>query len=265
MAARLSVNLGLFERTAIVCASTAGLGRACAEALLAEGVRVVVNGRDKARTDAAAHELLARWPGMVDRVAADVTTPEGRAALLAACADPDILVTNNAGPEPGAFEGFDEGAWMAALAANTVAPLMLVRAVLPAMRARRFGRIVNITSAMVTTPRPGMALSSGARAGLTAALKGVLLEVAKDNVTINNLLPERFDTERQVRLAKTAMERDGIDWDEARAKQVATVPAGRLGRPDEFGATCAFVCSMQASYMTGMNIRLDGGSYPALL
>lgn len=259
------MNVGLSGRTAIACASTAVLGRACAEALLAESVRAVVNGRDAARTKAVAHELLVRWPGIVGWVAVDVTTPEGRAALLAACADPDILVTNNAGPEPGAFEGFDEGAWMAALAANTVAPLMLVRAVLPAMRARRFGRIVNITSAMVTTPRPGMALSSGARAGLTAALRGVLLEVAKDNVTINNLLPERFDTERQVRMARTAMVREGIDWDEARAKQVATVPAGRLGRPDEFGATCAFVCSTQASYTTGMNIRLDGGSYPALL
>lgn len=259
------MNLGIAGRAAIVCASTAGLGRACAEALLAEGASVVVNGRDLARTEAATTELEARWPGQVRGVAADVTTLEGRAALLAACPDPDILVTNNAGPEPASFGSFDEAAWLEALSANMVAPLMLIRAVLPKMRERGFGRIVNITSAMVTTPRPGLALSSGARAGLIAALKGALTEAAKDNVTINSLAPERFDTDRQTRMAKAAMAREGIDWDEARRRQTATIPAGRLGRPEEFGATCAFLCSAQAGYMTGMNVRLDGGSYPALL
>jgi 3-oxoacyl-[acyl-carrier protein] reductase len=259
------MDLGLTGKTAIVCASTSGLGRACAEALLAEGVHVVINGRHPERTEAVARELGETWPGRVAGVTGDVTTIEGRAALLAARPNPDILINNNAGPEPGAFSSFDEAAWLEALSANMVAPLMLIRAVLPAMRQRKFGRIVNITSAMVTTPRPQMALSSGARAGLTAALKGLLLEVAQDNVTFNNLLPERFDTDRQVRMAKTAMERDGVTWDEARARQTKTIPAGRLGRPNEFGATCAFVCSVQASYMTGMNIRLDGGSYPALL
>ncbi|MDB5583086.1 MAG: 3-oxoacyl-ACP reductase [Bradyrhizobium sp.] len=259
------MDLGLNGKTAIVCASTRGLGRACAEALLAEGVRVVINGRHAERTEAVAHEFGGRWPGRVIGVTGDVTTTDGRSALLDACPDPDILVNNNAGPEPGAFSSFDEAIWLDALNANMVAPLMLVRAVLPAMRKRQFGRIVNITSAMVTTPRPLMALSSGARAGLTAALKGLLLEVARENVTFNNLLPERFDTDRQAKMAKAAMERDGVSWDEARARQTRTIPARRLGEPAEFGATCAFVCSVQASYMTGMNIRLDGGSYPALL
>lgn len=259
------MDLGIEGRTALVCGSTRGLGRACAEALFAEGCRVVVNGRDRDRTVAAADELLRRWPGQVIAVPADVTTTEGRAALLHACPDPDILVNNNAGPEPRPFLEIDEATWLDTLEANMVAPLALVRAVLPAMRVRRFGRIVNVTSAMVTTPRPNMALSSGARAGLIAALKGVLTEVAKDNVTINNLAPERFDTDRQVAMARMAMARDGITWEEARARQVATIPAGRLGSPAEFGATCAFLCGVQSGYMTGMNIRLDGGSYPALL
>ena len=259
------MDLGIAGRRAIVCASTRGLGRACAEALLAEGVQVIVNGRDGDRTRAVADALAAQHPGRVTGICGDVTTADGRRALLAACPEPDILVTNNEGPPTGDFASFDEERWRAALDANMVAPLMLIRAVIPAMRARAFGRIVNITSAMVTTPRPGLALSSGARAGLTAALKGLTTQAAASNVTINNILPERFDTDRQIAMARAAMASQGIDWDEARARQRAPVPAGRLGRPEEFGATCAFVCSAQAGYMTGMNIRLDGGSYPALL
>ena len=173
-------------------------------------------------------------------------------------------MTNNAGPEPAAFQSLDEDAWLAALSATMVAPLMLIRAVVSGMQQRQFGRIVNITSAMVTTPRPSMALSSGARAGLTAALKGLLLEVAQHNVTINNLLPERFDTDRQLQQAESMVRKQGLSMAAARAQQVASIPAGRLGKPSEFGETCAFVCSAQAAYMTGMNIRLDGGSYPAL-
>lgn len=259
------MDLGIAGRRAIVCASTRGLGNACAEALLAEGAHVVVNGRDLARTRSIADAMEERHPGRVTAVCGDVTTAAGREALLAACPDPDILVTNNEGPPTGDFADFDADRWLAALGANMVAPLMLIRAVIPAMRRRAFGRIVNITSAMVTTPRPGLALSSGARAGLTAALKGLITEVAADNVTINNILPERFDTDRQVAMAKAAMARQGLSWEEARARQLATIPARRLGRPAEFGATCAFICSAHAGYMTGMNIRLDGGSYPALL
>ena len=259
------MDLGIAGRRAIVCASTAGLGRACAEALLAEGAHVVINGRHKERTRNIADALSGRHPGRVIGVCGDVTTADGRQALLDACPEADILVTNNEGPPTGDFADFDEEVWLAAIAANMVAPLMLIRAVIPGMRQRAFGRIVNITSAMVTTPRPGLALSSGARAGLTAALKGLTTEVASSNVTINYLLPERFDTGRQSAMAKAAMVREGISWDDARARQRAPIPAGRLGRPEEFGATCAFVCSVQAGYMTGMNVRLDGGSYPALL
>jgi 3-oxoacyl-[acyl-carrier protein] reductase len=185
--------------------------------------------------------------------------------LLAACPAPDILVNNNAGPSPGDFADIERDRWLAVIEANMIAPLMLIRAVLPAMRLRRFGRIVNITSAMVTTPRPHMTLSSGARGGLTAAMKGLSLEVARDNVTINNLLPERFDTDRQHQMAKAAMARESISYEEARTRQIESIAARRLGDPREFGATCAFLCSGLAGFMSGQNIHLDGGSYPALI
>jgi 3-oxoacyl-[acyl-carrier protein] reductase len=259
------MDLGISGRRAVVCASSKGLGRACAEALLAEGVDVVINGRDPERLAATLAELRANYHAKVDAVAADVTTAAGRAALLAACPDPDILVNNNAGPEPGPFAALDEATWIEALAANMVAPLELVRAVLPKMIERKFGRIVNITSAMVTTPRANMALSSGPRAGLTAALKGLSFELAPHNVTINNLLPERFDTDRQLFMANTMMKTQNIDFDEARKRQKQQVAAKRLGRPEEFGATCAFVCSAHSGYLSGQNIHLDGGTYPALV
>ncbi len=259
------MDLGISGRRAVVCASSRGLGRACAEALLAEGVGVVINGRDPERLARTADELRSKYAADVSAVAADVTTSAGRNALLAACPDPDILINNNAGPEPGPFLALDEDAWLHGLAANMVAPLQLVRAVIPAMIARKFGRIVNITSAMVTTPRPHMTLSSGPRAGLTAALKGLSFELAPHNVTINNLLPERFDTDRQLFMANVAVDSQKIDFDEARRRQVASIAAKRLGRPEEFGATCAFVCSAFSGYLSGQNIHLDGGSYPALI
>jgi 3-oxoacyl-[acyl-carrier protein] reductase len=259
------MDLGIKGKKAIVCASTRGLGRACAEALAGEGVDVIVNGRDRDRTHAAAKEIQAKVPGRITAVVGDVTTHEGRAALLAACPEADILVNNNAGPDPGPFQQHDHDTWLKVVEANMVAPIMLVHALLPGMRTRRFGRIVNITSAMVTTPRSHMTLSSGARGGLTAAMKGLSLEVAKDNVTINNLLPERFDTDRQIQLAKVVMERQGISWEEARRQQVESIAARRLGDPKEFGNTCAFVCSVHAGFMSGMNIHLDGGTYPALI
>ena len=258
------MELGIAGRTALVCASSRGLGLACAEALGAEGVHLIVNGRDLARLAAAAQRLREAG-ARVTPVAADVTTAEGRAALLAACPEPDILVNNNAGPAPQAFLDIDDARWESALAANMVAPLLLIRAVLPAMIARRFGRIINITSAMVTTPRPHMMLSSGARGGLTAALKGLSLDVARHNVTINNLLPERFDTDRQEQMARAAMQREGISYEEARARQVASIAAKRLGDPREFGAACAFLCGALSGYISGQNLHLDGGSYPALL
>lgn len=259
------MDLGIAGRRAIVCASTRGLGYACAEALVKEGVDIVVNGREPARLAEAVAALKALGGGSVTGVVADVTTAEGRAALLAALPDPDILVNNNAGPDPSPFDKLDEEKWAAALAANMIAPLALVKAVLPPMIARRFGRIVSITSAMVTTPRPNMTLSSGARAGLTAALKGLSLDVARHNVTINNILPERFDTARQEQMAQLAMKRLGIDYAEARRQQAQSIAAKRLGDPRELGAMCAFLCSQFGGYVSGQNMHLDGGSYPALV
>jgi 3-oxoacyl-[acyl-carrier protein] reductase len=259
------MDLEIKGRRAIVCASSRGLGRACAEALLAEGVDVVINGLDATRLKRTESELRALGGGRVSAVAADITTEQGRTALLAACPDPDILVNNNAGPVPKPFAGAGEEDWFAVLLANMVAPLLMIRAVLPGMQQRRFGRIINVTSAMVTTPRPHMVLSSGPRAGLTAAVKGLSLEAARHNVTINNLLPERFDTDRQLQMARVAMQRENISFEEARARQVESIAAKRLGQPREFGATCAFLCSGLAGYMSGQNIHLDGGSYPALI
>lgn len=259
------MDLGLAGRTAIVCASSRGLGRACAEALAQEGVNLVINGRDADRLRATAAKLEETARGTVTAVAADITTREGQAKLLEACPEPDILVNNNAGPAPGNFLDFDADTWHAALDANMIAPLMLIRAVVPAMKRRKFGRIVNITSAMVTTPRPHMTLSSGARAGLTAALKGLSFELAPFNITINNLLPERLDTDRQIQMAKAASARENISYEEARRRQVESIAVKRLGDPREFGATCAFVCSALAGFISGQNIHLDGGSYPALV
>jgi 3-oxoacyl-[acyl-carrier protein] reductase len=259
------MNLGIEGRTAIVCASSQGLGLACAQALAQEGVHVLINGREQAKLDRSAAALREVARGDVIAIAADVTTTDGQAKLLAACPSPDILINNNAGPSPGNFADIERDRWLKAIEANMIAPLMLIRAVLPAMRQRRFGRIVNITSAMVTTPRPHMTVSSGARAGLTAAMKGLSLEVARDNVTINNLLPERFDTDRQHQMAKAAMARENICYEEARARQIESIAARRLGDPKEFGATCAFLCSTLAGFMSGQNLHLDGGSYPALI
>jgi 3-oxoacyl-[acyl-carrier protein] reductase len=259
------MDLGIAGRTALVCASSRGLGRACAEALAREGVRVTINGLDPDRLAATAEELRRVTGGEVATARGDVTTEDGRAAILEACGAPDILVTNNAGPNPKSFLDVSPEDWVAGLSANMLAALMLTRAVLPKMKERRFGRIVNITSAMVTTPRPHQAVSSGARAGLTAVMKGLSRDVAKFNVTINNLLPERFDTDRQRFMAERTMRLEGVTFEQARAQQVASIPAGRLGEPREFGATCAFLCSDFAGYLTGMNIHLDGGAYPALI
>jgi 3-oxoacyl-[acyl-carrier protein] reductase len=258
------MDLGLNGRRALVCASSSGLGLACAAALAREGCSVWLNGRHPERL-AAARAHLAAAGATVHAVVADLTTPAGRDALLAACPEPDILVNNNAGPPPGELADWDHAAWIAALEANLLAPLLLVRAVLPGMRARRFGRIVNITSAMVKSPRATMALSTTARTGLTAFCKAMSFEAAADNVTINNLLPERIDTPRQQQMAERMMQRDGIGRDEARRRIVTTIAARRMGRPEEFGDACAFLCSAQAGFISGQNLQLDGGSYPGLL
>jgi 3-oxoacyl-[acyl-carrier protein] reductase len=261
----MSMDLGLAGRKAIVCASSRGLGRACAMSLAREGTAVVVNGRDEGRLRATAAEIRAATGSSVVEVVADVSTAAGRGALLAACPEPDVLVTNNGGPPPVAFTDSTERQWREALEANLLGPVFLIQAVLPGMRARRFGRIVNITSAMVKSPHPLMGLSTAARTGLTALVKAVSKEAAADNVTLNNLLPERFDTDRQRRMAELVMAVRGIGWDEARAEQVAEIAAGRLGRPEELGDACAFLCSAQAGFISGQNLGLDGGSYAGLL
>jgi 3-oxoacyl-[acyl-carrier protein] reductase len=259
------MDLGLEGRKALVCASSQGLGYACAFALSREGVIVTLNGRDAEKLEAARAKLAAATGREVRAVVADMNSPEGRAAMLAAAGDCDILVNNNSGPPPGHFQNWEEADWIGAVNANMVPALMLIRGVLPGMRERKFGRIINITSAMVKTPMGPMGLSTAARAGLTAACKALVPEVAADNVTINNLLPERFDTERQQQMARLMMGMKGITLEEARAEIAQTIAAKRFGRPEEFGDACAYLCSAQAGFISGQNMQLDGGSYRGLI
>jgi len=255
------MDLGLAGRHAIVCASSRGLGFACADALAREGVHVTINGRDEASLAAAVEQLSARHTVMVTSVVGDIGDAATREALLAVGPAPDILVNNNGGPPPGRFADWDRDAWIAALDANMLAPLAMIRAVLDGMVERRFGRIVNVTSAMVKTPMSPMGLSTGARTGLTSVAKALSKDVAKANVTINNLLPERIDTARQRQMAELHASMANITVDEAYAAMARTIAAGRLGRPEEFGDACAFLCSAQAGFISGQNLQLDGGSY----
>jgi len=259
------MDLGIRGRKALVCASSQGLGLACATALAQEGCEVFLNGRNADKLAAAAAQLRQATGAVVHEVVADLNTEAGRAALLAACPQPDILVNNNAGPPPGQLADWDHSAWMSALESNLLAAALLMREVLPGMRARRFGRVVNITSAMVKTPHAAMGLSTAARAGLTALSKALAREAIVDNVTLNNLLPERFDTPRQEFMAQRMMKESGISREEARARIAATLPANRMGDPREFGAACAFLCAATSGFMTGQNLQLDGGAYSALV
>jgi 3-oxoacyl-[acyl-carrier protein] reductase len=259
------LDLGIAGRKAIVCASSQGLGRACAEALSAEGVDVVINGRDAEKLAVATAEIRALGGGDVTFVAADITTDEGRNALLAACPEPDIVVLNNRGPTPGSLDEVTDDDLRVALELHFWTPIKILQRVVPGMCERSFGRVVSITSAMVTTPRPSMLASTGARTGATAMLKAVSRDVARFNVTINCLLPERIDSPRQHQMAKLAVEREGITYDEARARMADSIAAKRLGRTSEFGAACAFLCSVHAGFISGVNLHLDGGSYPGLV
>ncbi|MEQ8268625.1 MAG: SDR family oxidoreductase [Parvibaculum sp.] len=259
------MNLGLEGRKAIVCASSRGLGKACATALAREGADVIINGRNAEALDLAAHEIAAVATGSVTPVAADINTEEGRAKLIAACPEADILVTNNDGPPPGFFQQWDESHWQAALNANLLAPVFMIKALIEGMKERRFGRIVNITSGMVKAPRSAMGLSTSARSGLTAISKALSVDVAPFNVTINNMLPERFDTDRQQQMTKLLMQFKKITYEEARAEIAESIAAKRMGQPFEFGDACAFLCSAQAGFISGQNLQLDGGSYPGLI
>jgi len=259
------MDLGLQGRKAIVCASSQGLGYACALALAQEGCEVFINGRNTDKLTAAAQALRDATGARVTPVLADIDTEAGRALLLAACPEPDILVNNNAGPPPGQLADWDAAAWAGALQSNLVTAALLLRAVMPGMRARKFGRIVNITSAMVKTPHAVMGLSTAARAGLTALSKALSRDAIIDNVTINNLLPERFDTPRQQFMAQRLMREQGITLEAARRQIADTLPARRLGDPAEFGAACAFLCAARSGFMTGQNLQLDGGAYSGLV
>ncbi len=259
------MDLGIRGRTALVCASSQGLGRGCAEALAAAGARIVLNGRDEARLHATAAEIEAATGAEIVPVAADVGTEAGRAALLAAAVEVDILVNNNGGPPPADFRTLYHDRLIAGIEANMLTPIALVQAVIDGMVARRFGRIVNITSGSVKMPIAGLDLSSGARLGLTGFLAGVARQVAHANVTINNLLPGSFDTARITAIeARAVASGEGSEAD-VRAARLSKIPAARLGTPAEFGAACAFLCSAQAGYITGQNLLIDGGAFPGTL
>ncbi len=259
------MDLGLKGRWALVCAASKGLGRGCAEALVGEGANVVITARGEADLQAAADALRALNAGVeVRAVAGDITTEAGRAAALAACPQVDILINNAGGPPPGDFRDWEREQWLAALDANMLAPIALMKATVDAMAARGFGRIVNITSGAVKAPIDSLGLSNGARSGLTGFVAGLARQprLAGANVTINNLLPGAFYTDRLRSNMAGAAARAGVPLDELADKRRAGIPAQRFGTAAEFGALCAMLCSAQAGYLTGQNILLDGGSFP---
>ncbi len=256
------MDLGIRGRTAIVCASSRGLGRACALALARAGADVTINSRDAGALETTAKAIRDATGVRVTPVASDIGTREGQRLVLAACPNPDILVTNNGGPPFRDFRQLDREALFAGLAMNMVTPIELIAATIDGMIERRFGRIVNITSLSVKMPVPGLDLSSGARAGLTAFVAGVARTVAQHNVTINNLHPGFFDTDRmRGGLAATAR-MQGRPEAELAAERVEEIPARRFGDPAELGEACAFLCSAQAGYITAQNLLIDGGRFP---
>ena len=256
------MDLGIAGRKAIVCASSRGLGRACAHRLAEAGCEVVINGRDRERLLATATELHRATGAKITPVVADVASADGQKALFDACPEPDILVNNNGGPPFRDFRELDRQKMLDGVVANMVVAIELVQKAIDPMIAKKFGRIVNVTSGSVKAPIPGLDLSSGARAGLTAFFAGVARSVAGSNVTINFLLPGVFATDRFQTYVETTMKKRGISAEAALAERVAAVPARRIGDPDEFGTACAFLCSAQAGYITGQNLLIDGGAFP---
>ena len=259
------MDLGIAGKWALVCAASKGLGKGCAQALVGEGVNVVVTARGAEALEATARELRGLNAAVkVIAVAGDISTTEGRTAALAACPQVDILVNNAGGPPPGDFRDWDRAAWIAAIDANMLTPIELMKATVDAMAERGFGRVVNITSGAVKAPLENLGLSNGARSGLTGFVAGLARQsrLAARNVTINNLLPGFFDTDRVRTAMQTAAERSGKSVAELTAARAKTIPAQRLGIAGEFGEVCAFLCSAQAGYLTGQNILLDGGAYP---
>ena len=257
------MDFGIAGKWALVCAASKGLGKGCAAALVREGVNVVITARGGDALETTATELRALGGGQVHTVAGDITTAAGRAAALAACPQVDILVNNAGGPPPGDFREWDRDAWIKALDANMLTPIELIKATVDAMATRGYGRVVNITSGAVKAPIDVLGLSNGARSGLTGFVAGLARSnIAARGVTINGLLPGAFDTDRLRGTMQGAAARTGQPLDALMAKRAAAIPAQRFGTSDEFGAVCAFICSVHAGYLTGQNILLDGGAYP---
>ena len=259
------MDLGLAGKHAIVCASSKGLGRACALSLAREGCTLVINARTVETLEATAAEIRTATGVQVAAVACDITTPEGREQVLAACPEPDILINNAGGPPPGDFRDWDRDDWIKAIDANMLTAIFLIKATVDGMIARRFGRIVNITSGAVKAPIDILGLSNGARAGLTGFCAGVARQTVRHNVTINGLLPGPFDTDRLRSNYLHSAEKSGRPFDEVYAEGAAKNPAGRFGDPAEFGDACAYLCSAQAGFITGQNLLLDGGNFPGTL
>ncbi|HEY1092710.1 MAG TPA: SDR family oxidoreductase [Burkholderiaceae bacterium] len=256
------MDLGIKGRTALVCAASKGLGRACAVALAEDGVALTIVARGAQALEATAADIRNTTGASVRTVAADITTDEGRALVLAACPAPDILVTNAAGPKPGDFRDWTREDWLAALDANMLTPIALMQATVDGMMARGFGRIVNITSSSVKAPIDILGLSNGARSGLTGFVAGLARRTAQRNVTINNLLPGSFATDRLQATVQAAAAVSGRMFEAEQAEWQARSPAGRFGDPMEFGRACAFLCSAHAGYINAQNLLLDGGAYP---
>ncbi len=259
------MDLGIAGRKAIVCAASKGLGKACALALARAGVALTICARGRETLEATAREIGTQTGVPVTALACDVTTEEGRRALLSACPEPDILVTNAGGPPPGDFRDFELDDWRRAVEANMLTPIALVRATVYGMMDRGFGRIVHITSASVKAPIPNLELSNGARAGLTGAMATIARKAVRCGVTINAILPGPFETDRLRATLAAQAAREGRPVEVVAAERAAANPAGRFGRPDEFGALCAFLCSVHAGYITGQNLLIDGGAYPGTL
>jgi len=259
------MDLGIKGRRAIVCASSKGLGLACAQQLAREGVDLVMIARGQEALEAAAQSIRNETGVNVTTVAADITTPEGRAKVLAVCPDPDILVTNAGGPKPGNFREWSREDWISAVDANMLTPIEMIRATVDKMIERKFGRIVNITSASVKMPIEILGLSNGARAGLTGFVSGLARQTVAHNVTINNLLPGPFATDRLLQTAERLARDSGKNIEQVMTARKAAVPAGRFGEPDEFGQACAFLCGAKSGFISGQNLVMDGGIYPGTL
>ena len=256
------MDLGIKGKSALVCAASKGLGKGCAFSLAREGVNVTILARGREALEATADEIRKATGVKVTVVVTDITKEAGRKEALAACPNPDILVNNAGGPPPGDFRDFTHDMWIAAVEANMLTPIELIKATVDGMIARKFGRIVNITSSAVKAPIDVLGLSNGARSGLTGFVAGIARKTVAHNVTINNLLPGAFDTDRLKSTIAAAAKAQGKPMEELHAARMKTVPAGRFGNPDEFGDACAYLCSRQAGYITGMNFLIDGGAYP---